>query len=77
MSTFGKELLPRITICSHCFVSVISNFGFENRILILIVHVHSHCLLLFLSVSVLLIFKKQISSISELLCNNSLFGGQL
>ena len=51
ISTFGRELLIRFTVCSLCIliivILVISHFGFEGfegRTLVLIASVPDHCL---------------------------------
>ena len=44
---FAKTLLPWFAMCSLCILSfcgcVISNFGFEVRILVLVVSIPGHC----------------------------------
>ena len=50
-SSFGKELLTRLTICSLCILTICnikivnSRFGFEGGICVLIVPILGHCIL--------------------------------
>ena len=41
---FGKELLPRLTICSLCILTICNFGGFEGWIWVLIVSVPDLCM---------------------------------